>query len=160
MVSVEPQGRRRSKYPSAQVPQYEDREPAKQHLTPTDREARTFALPQLSHTITTLERGILRLKHVGLASKTSAIQRLWARLLTEFVKTDYPVAYEPAARIFESRQARAEHLAQALDETGMAFVMAEAMVARWEWVPLIDGLRREIGRLYEFFGWRLPEREG
>lgn len=125
-------------------------------ISRNDQEARKFALRYLSRALTTLERGILRLEHLGQYIDAFGLRTVWVRLLTDFVKRGDTVAYEPARTDIKEGADDGRILNEALDDFGMALVLAEATMARWEWVPHIASLREEVVLLYERFGRRLP----
>ena len=130
-----------------------------QPITTAQDGAQIFALRHLSRALTTLERGILRLEHLGLYIDAFGLRKLWHQLLTDFVRANGCVEYESAVRNFGGEETRAQHLNLALDEVGMALVMAEATMARWDWVNVVADLRKEIEGLYERFARRIPSFE-
>lgn len=126
---------------------------------PSDREARIFALRHLSNALTTLERGILRLEHKGQYIETFDVRKLWQALLTDYVKKDEDdgVEYESALKDFQGGETHQQQVDRALEELGMGLVLAEATMGRWEWVPPVKDLRREVAAVYARFGRRLPD---
>lgn len=127
-----------------------------QTISSNNHDARDFALRFLSRALTTLERGTLRLEHLGQYIDAFGLRTVWVRLLTDFVKRGNTVAYEPAGNVLKKGADDAKVLSEALDDFGIALVLAEATMARWEWVPQVATLRGEVAALYERFGRRLP----
>lgn len=142
------------------VNNFEATEQQAQSLASADHESRLFALRHLSRALTTLAHGILRLEYAGLYIEAFGLRNVWDRMLTDYVRSSDAVDYEPATREFDANMTREQHSDEALDKIGMALVMAEATMARWEWVPMVEDLRWEVENLYVRFGRRIPDVDG
>lgn len=123
----------------------------------SDEAARLFALRHLSRALTSLERGILRLEHGGGFKQAFRLRTLWTLLLNEYVGKGDGVEYEVAACGWENGGMREDQVDRALTEIGNALVLAEATMARWEWVPWVVELRKEVSAWHERYGKALPE---